>query len=52
MASGGDNYTVLKGKERTFGHADLEAFVSYIKDTFKGGKITAEKEGRITNLHN
>ncbi|MCR8868927.1 bifunctional 2',3'-cyclic-nucleotide 2'-phosphodiesterase/3'-nucleotidase [Peribacillus frigoritolerans] len=52
MASGGDNYTVLKGKERVFGHADLEAFVNYVKETFKGGKITAGIEGRITNINN
>ena len=52
MASGGDNYTVLKDKERVFGHADLEAFVEYVKNTFKGGKITAVTEGRITNINN
>ncbi|WP_409295065.1 bifunctional 2',3'-cyclic-nucleotide 2'-phosphodiesterase/3'-nucleotidase [Peribacillus sp. SCS-26] len=50
MAGGGDNYTVLKGKERVYGPVDLEAFVSYIQDTFKGGKINASIEGRITNI--
>ncbi|PLT30819.1 bifunctional 2',3'-cyclic-nucleotide 2'-phosphodiesterase/3'-nucleotidase [Peribacillus deserti] len=50
MASGGDNYTVLKGKERVYGPVDLEAFVKYVQDTFTGGTITAAIEGRITNL--
>lgn len=30
--------------------SNLEAFVNYVKETFKGGKITAEIEGRITNI--
>jgi 2',3'-cyclic-nucleotide 2'-phosphodiesterase/3'-nucleotidase/5'-nucleotidase len=51
MAGGGDNYLVLKGKERTYGSPDLDAFVNYVKKTFNGGKITASVEGRITNLN-
>ncbi|MBM7694644.1 2',3'-cyclic-nucleotide 2'-phosphodiesterase/3'-nucleotidase/5'-nucleotidase [Peribacillus deserti] len=50
MASGGDNYTVLRGKERVYGPVDLEAFVQYVQDTFNGGTITAGIEGRITNI--
>ncbi|WP_035323098.1 bifunctional 2',3'-cyclic-nucleotide 2'-phosphodiesterase/3'-nucleotidase [Peribacillus kribbensis] len=50
MASGGDNYTVLKDKARTYGAVDLDAFVDYVKTAFNGGKITAGIEGRITNI--
>ncbi|PLT34058.1 bifunctional 2',3'-cyclic-nucleotide 2'-phosphodiesterase/3'-nucleotidase [Bacillus sp. V5-8f] len=50
MANGGDNYLVLKGKERTYGSVDLDAFVNYVKKTFNGGEITASVEGRITNI--
>ncbi|RFU63720.1 bifunctional 2',3'-cyclic-nucleotide 2'-phosphodiesterase/3'-nucleotidase [Peribacillus glennii] len=49
MANGGDSYLVLKGKERTYGSVDLDAFVNYVKETFNGGKIRAAVEGRITN---
>ncbi|CAH0344577.1 bifunctional 2',3'-cyclic-nucleotide 2'-phosphodiesterase/3'-nucleotidase [Bacillus sp. CECT 9360] len=51
MAGGGDNYLVLKGKERTYGSPDLDAFVNYVKKIFNGGKITASVEGRIVNIN-
>nr|WP_238590749.1 bifunctional 2',3'-cyclic-nucleotide 2'-phosphodiesterase/3'-nucleotidase [Paenibacillus beijingensis] len=50
MAAGGDNYKVLtEAKEAVVGPNDLDVFYDYIKNTFKGGKITAPIEGRITN---
>ncbi|MEK4360689.1 5'-nucleotidase C-terminal domain-containing protein [Paenibacillus sp. FSL M7-1455] len=51
MAAGGDNYKVLvDAKSSLAGPIDLDVFYQYIVDTFKGGKIEAKKEGRITNL--
>ncbi|WP_235847680.1 bifunctional 2',3'-cyclic-nucleotide 2'-phosphodiesterase/3'-nucleotidase [Paenibacillus tuaregi] len=53
MAAGGDNYKVLtEAKDITTGNTinDLDAFYNYIVDTFKGGTITSELQGRITNL--
>ncbi|UUZ93552.1 5'-nucleotidase C-terminal domain-containing protein [Paenibacillus sp. P25] len=51
MAAGGDNYTVLtQGKNVEPGVTDIEGLYNYIVKTFKGGKITAELKGRITNL--
>lgn len=51
MAAGGDNYKVLvDAKSSLPGPIDLDVFYQYIVDTFKGGKIEAKKEGRITNL--
>lgn len=51
MAAGGDNYKVLlEAKESVVGPTDLDVFYDYIKNNFKGGQITAKKEGRITNI--
>ncbi len=51
MAAGGDNYKVLvDAKSSLAGPIDLDVFYQYIVDTFKGGKIEAKTEGRITNL--
>ncbi|WP_334072621.1 bifunctional metallophosphatase/5'-nucleotidase [Paenibacillus sp. A14] len=51
MAAGGDNYKVLvDAKSSLAGPIDLDVFYQYIVDTYKGGKIEAKKEGRITNL--
>jgi 2',3'-cyclic-nucleotide 2'-phosphodiesterase/3'-nucleotidase/5'-nucleotidase len=52
MAAGGDNYKVLvEGTNRLVGRTDLEALYDYLVKTFKGGTITANIEGRITNLN-
>lgn len=52
MAAGGDNYKVLvDAKSSLIGPIDLDIFYKYIVDTFKGGKIEAKIEGRITNLN-
>lgn len=51
MAAGGDNYKVLvDAKSSLAGPIDLDVFYQYIVDTFKGGRIEAKTEGRITNL--
>lgn len=51
MAAGGDNYKVLvDAKSSLAGPIDLDVFYQYVVDTFKGGKIEAKIEGRITNL--
>lgn len=51
MAAGGDNYKVLvDARSSLAGPIDLDVFYQYIVDTFKGGKIEAKIEGRITNL--
>ncbi|OKP92164.1 bifunctional 2',3'-cyclic-nucleotide 2'-phosphodiesterase/3'-nucleotidase [Paenibacillus sp. P32E] len=50
MAAGGDNYKVLTAaSESLAGPIDLDVFYDYVKNTFKGGQITAKVEGRITN---
>ncbi|KWX73191.1 bifunctional 2',3'-cyclic-nucleotide 2'-phosphodiesterase/3'-nucleotidase [Paenibacillus jilunlii] len=50
MAAGGDNYSVLtQASESLAGPIDLDVFYEYVKNTFKGGPITAAIEGRITN---
>lgn len=51
MAAGGDNYKVLtEASQSLAGPTDLDIFYKYVKDTFKGGPITAKVEGRITNV--
>lgn len=50
MSAGGDNYSVLTEASASLaGPIDLDVFYDYIVETFKGGAITAQIDGRITN---